>query len=211
MRGVLPLLLLASCAAPPPPRPADRPATREEALEALASLEATFYEHRGALEARPEFRRLRAGHAPHLRAIADANGPSALMAMRLLARLAPEERFTDDARAIVYASALERERNYIRWGAITKGELLPGVYAHELLGLGPAAVPYLRKLLSSRRPAPVLGGEPERVNRRQQDRVGDYAWVFLARLLGRPIVYAEDPRDRDDAIRAFERGLDAGK
>lgn len=210
MSRALALLLLSSCASPPPPAAPtpEPPATKAEVVELLSALEAGFHLHWGAVEGTPEFRRVRRAHEPFLRAIVDANEPEALMAMRVLARRAPQMRFSEDARAIVYVTALQRERNFLRWGAISGTGFLPGVYGEELAGLKPAAVPFLRKLLSDRRRAPVEGGEAGRANGRQGDRVCDYAWILLAAILERPFKYAEDPRDRDDAIRAFDLALD---
>lgn len=209
-----PLLLWAtSCAAPPPPPAVPPPVptvTREEVVRALAALERSFYVHWGAVEGTPDFARLRDAHVPILREIADANGEPALMAYRVLRRLAPAEAFSDAARAILYVTAFERERNFLRWGAITKDGLIPGVYGDEMMSLGGEVVPFLRKSLANRRAAPVQGGEAlERANRLRGDRVCDYAWVFLATLRGRPYTYPADAEVRDPEIRAFDLGLDA--
>jgi hypothetical protein len=213
MKRALPLVLLVSCAAPPPPEsatppPPDPAVLRTEARAALAALERSFYEHWGSVERSAPYARLRPEHVPFLRELADANGDHALMALRVLAKLAPAERFSDAARAILYAGALERETNYARWGMITPRGFLPGVYGAELLALKGAAAPYLQKLLADRRRAPVAGGEGERTSRLQGDRVCDYAWVFLATIFDRPLVYYEDPGLRDEQIRQLDLWLD---
>jgi hypothetical protein len=209
----LALLLLASCASPPPPRPAppaepDPAALRAEARAALVALETAFYEHWGSVEKTAPYARLRPDHVPYLREVADANGEHALMALRVLERLAPAERFSDAAKAILYASALERETNFARWGVISPRGFLPGVYGAELLKLKAASAPFLQKLLADRRRAPVVGGEGERTSRAQGDRVCDYAWVFLATIFDRPLAYYEDPSLRDDQIRKLDLWLD---
>jgi hypothetical protein len=209
-------LVLASCGAEAVrerPAVAD-PAAEEvrrgvEAAEVLAALEATFYIHWGAVEGTAEYARLDGRHQGVLRGIVDANGERALMALRVLRRLSPGERFTDDAVAMVYAGALDRERNFVRWGVFGPRGFTPAVYGQELLRLGKGAAPALRGLLESRRRAPVFGdSEGERANRRQGDRVCDYAWVFLALIFDRPLAYSEDPRDRDPQIRALDLWLD---
>ena len=211
------LFLLASgCAAAPAPAPgpADPPGpppgeVRRKALAALDDLEAGFDDHWGSVERTAAFRRLSAVHVPVLRATADANGPQALMALRVLERLAPEESFSVAARAHIYAAALARERSFARWGAIGPAGFLPGVYGAELLKLGAAATVPLRRLLTDRRRAPIRAGRAEEAaNRLQGDRVCDYAWVFLATIHDRPIAYFTDPHDRDEAIRQFDLWLD---
>ncbi len=205
-------LALASCAGGAgregPAVPAPERDRKAEARDILAALEGNFYTHWGAVEGTAEYARLEAGHVPALREIADSNRERALMALRVLGRLAPGERFSDDARAILYVTALERELNFSRWGVIGPRGFIPAVYGQELLRLG-AAAPYLKRLLGDRRRAVVFGDpEGERANRRQGDRVCDYAWVFLATVLDRPLAYAADPRDRDRQIRELEAWLD---
>ncbi len=213
MRSALPFLLLASCAAPPPPAPAAPPppdpaALRIEARAALVALERSFYDHWGSVERTAAYGKLRPAHVPFLRELVDANGEHALMALRVLSRLAPEEGFSAEARAIVYARVLERETNFARWGVISPSGFLPGVYGAELLALKAAAGPHLQRLLVDRRRAPVVGGEGERTSRAQGDRVCDYAWVLLATIFDRPLAYYEDPRLRDEQIRQLDLWLD---
>jgi hypothetical protein len=165
--------------------------------------------HWGAVQETAEYRKLGAAHVPLLRQIADANGELSLMACRVLCRLAPEQAFSESAKAILYVSAFEREENFIRWGVISKGGILPAIYGDEMMSLKTAIVPYLRKSLANRRPARVQGlPEAERSNRRQGDRVCDYAWVMLATILGRPFSYSDEPRDRDPQILEFDLWLD---
>jgi hypothetical protein len=205
-------LLVASCGAPPPPAPAPPPVatslSREEIVRLLESLERTFYVHWGAVEKTGEFAKLGAAPVPLLREIADANGEQALMACRVLGRLAPRERFSDPAKAILYVTAFEREANFARWGTLSKRGLLPGVYGAELLALGEASVPHLQKSLSDRRRARIRSGdEEEAANRAQGDRVCDYAWVMLATILRRPFDYVAEPDRRDFEIREFDLWL----
>ncbi len=215
MRRVLPVLLLvASCGSPPPRRPAPLPAPdpaalRAEARAALVELERTFYDHWGSIEKTAPYARLRPGHVPHLREVADANADHALMALRVLAKLAPGEKFSDAARSILYATALERETNFARWGVISPRGFLPGVYGAELLALKGVSGPFLQRLLADRRRAPVVGGQGERTSRAQGDRVCDYACVLLATIFDRPLAYYEDPSLRDEQIRRMDLWLDA--
>lgn len=212
--GLLPLLLAGACATSDPPAPAPAPAPRSpelrrEAVDALQALEASFDEHWGSLQETAVFAGLSEAHVPAVRATADANGPLALMALRVLDRLAPDEPFTPAARAHIYAAALARESNFARWGAVGPAGFLPGVYGAELLRLGKAATAPLRPLLQDRRRAPIRAGVAEEAaNRLQGDRVCDYAWIFLATTHGRPIAYFTDARDRDEAIRRFDLWLD---
>lgn len=214
--AVLEAALLAGCAGTPPEPPrvaaaleADPVRLRREVLEVLEVLERGFYEHWGAVERSAAYARLRPEHGPELRRIAEANVEESLMALRVLDRLEPRERFDAEARAILYVSALKREVNFARWGILMERGLFPGVYGHELLCLGRSAAPYLRGLLGDRRRAPVFGaGSADRENVRRGDRVCDYAWVLLAAILGRPVAYDADPERRDAAIRRFDRELD---
>jgi hypothetical protein len=206
------IALLGSCAVPapaPPERPPQPTVSKEDVARLLESLERTFYTHWGTVEETAEYRKLGPAHVPLLRSIVDANGECSLMAYRILRRLAPGEPFTESAKAILYATAFGRDENFIRWGTLSKAGLLPGIYGDELVSLKGAVVPFLRKSLADRRPAPVRGeAGAERANRRQADRVCDYAWVMLAGILGRPFSYDEDPLDRDRQIREFDLWLD---
>ena len=208
-RFLLPILL-ASCAAPlRPPPSAPEPAQSKSEVEAiLAGLERSFYSHWGAVEATPEYARLREGSVPLLRGIADANGEHALMALRVLARRAPQEEFSPEARAILYAAAFTREHNFVRWGVISPSGFLPGVYGVEFIRLGETAAPYLKGSLRDTRRARVECASGEPVNRAQGDRVCDYAWVFLAQIFDRPLAYHADPLRRDPQIRELETWLD---
>lgn len=174
----------------------------------LDALEATFYAHWGAVERAPEYKRLGREHVAVLREEADSNGPRAVLALRTLERLAPEERFSEAAKAILYAAALGRDTDYSRWGAISPSGFLAGVYGQELLKLGAEAAPYLRPLLSDRRRAPASA---ERAGRAQADRVCDYAWILLATIFDRPLAYHADPERRDEQIRQMDLWLDRRK
>lgn len=174
----------------------------------LESLEKSFYVHWGSVETTPEYARLGADRVPQLREIADSNGELALMALRVLAKRAPEERFTPGAKSIIYCSALQRETTFNRWGIISPSGFLPGVYGHELLALGAAAGRDLQRALRDPRRAPVLGGQDERIGRIQGDRVCDYAWVLLATIFDRPLLYHADPRLRDPQIHELDLWLD---
>lgn len=204
------LLLGAGCAPrhTPDPQHAEAVPSRDDLRSLLASLEATFYTHWGAVEGTPEFRSFRAVHVAPLKEWVESNHPLSLMALRVLVRLAPGEQVSPAARAILLASALAREQNFARWGVISPSGFLPGVYGGDLLALGREAVGPLHRLLRDTRRAHVWGGEGERVNQAQGDRVCDYAWVLLATLLDRPLAYHSDPVRRDPQIRDLDLWLD---
>jgi len=203
------LVLLASCSAPPPPPPRPDPVPlKKEVLGILEALEKTFYQHWGSVESTADYRRIRDEHVPVLRAIADSNGEGALMALRILAKRAPAERFSPEARAILYWTVFERDTLYNRWGIISKSGFLPGVYGQELLALGPAVAPFFQRSLRDQRRVAVFGAEDERTSRLQEDRVCDYAWVLLATIFDRPLAYHADPRLRDPQIRELDVWVD---
>ena len=199
--------LTACGSAPRPPERAPEASRdlRAEARGVLDRLEAGFYGHWGSVEATAEFRRLGPEHVPALREETDAGGPRALGALRVLGKLAPRERFTPDARAILYTAALARENDFTRWGVIAPTGFLPGVYGQELLDLGRTSTSYLRPLLRDRRRAPT---PREAAGRIQGDRVCDYAWIFLATLYDRPLAYHPEPSARDEQIRQIDLWLD---
>jgi len=206
---VLAALIAAGCGSPPPaPAAPDPAAIRAEAIAILESLEKSFYTHWGSVERTPEYARLKEAHLPILREIADSNGEQALMALRVLSKRDPGERFTQSAKAILYWTVFQRETTFNRWGIISKSGFLPGVYGHELMALGSTAAPYLQKSLRDRRRAPVFGVEEERQGRIQEDRVCDYAWVMLATMFDRPLAYHLDPRLRDPQIQELDLWLD---
>jgi hypothetical protein len=208
-RTLLLLLFLGSCAAPAPPPPLpERGDVRAETLALLESLDRSFYLHWGSVDSTAEYRRIRDDQVPVLREIADSNGEHALMALRILARRAPAERFSPAAKAILYWTAFQRETFFNRWGVISKTGFIPAVYGDEMLSLGAAVAPYLQKSLRDPRRAPVFGGEDERTSRIQADRVCDYAWVMLATMFDRPLIYHADPRLRDPQIQELDLWLD---
>lgn len=204
------LILGAGCLAPTAravPRPEPVP-LREELRGLLESLEATFYTHWGAVEGTPEFHAFRPVHVTPLRDWVESNHPLSLMALRVLLRLDPGAEVKPAARAILMASALVRESNFTRWGVISPSGFMPGVYGSDLLALGREGVGPLHKLLRDTRRAPVWGGEGERINLAQGDRVCDYAWVFLATILDRPLAYHSNPARRDPQIHDLDLWLD---
>jgi len=206
------LLALASCQAPPPPAPTvDPDLLRKEVVPLLESLEKSFYSHWGSVESTPEYKKLRDEHIPVLRAIADSNGDHALVALRVLAKRAPGERFKPEAKAILYWTVFARDPVQNRWGVITKSGFLPGVYGQEVLDLGAAAAPYFQQSLRDTRRAAVFGTEEIRTSRIQQDRICDYAWILLATIFDRPLAYHEDPRLRDPQIHELDVWLDRRK
>ncbi len=208
-RLLMALLFLASCGAPPPPLVRPDPADiRAETIALLGSLEQSFYSHWGSLESTAEYRRLRDEQVPILREIADSNGEHALLALRLLARRAPGERFSPAAKAILYWTLFQRDTFFNRWGVISKSGFIPGLYGHEMMALGGVVAPYLQKSLRDTRRAPVFGGEEERTNRIQGDRVCDYAWVMLATMFDRPLAYTPDPSLRDPQIHELDLWMD---
>lgn len=210
MRRALLLLVLTSCSAPrpaaPPPAPGPDPdAVRAEARAILAEIEAGFPLHGGSVELSPAYAKLRDEHLPALREVADSNLEGALGALRVLAKRAPSERFSPAAKAILYATALQGESDFARWGLISPSGFLPGACGRELLELGAGVAGPLRPLLSDRRRAKIAGSE---VNRIQGDRVCDYAWIFLAEIFDRPLSYAPDPSQRDPQIRELDAWLE---
>jgi len=213
MRKILILILgLAPCHAPPPPAPrVDPDARKREVVELLASLEKKFYQHWGSVESTAEYSRLRDEDVPLLREIADSNGEYALLSLRILAKRAPGERFSPAAKAILYWTAFARDTVFNRWGIISKGGFLPGVYGQEVLTLGAPVAPYFQQSLHDERRIAVFVREDERQSRIQQDRVCDYAWVLLATIFDRPLAYHEDPRLRDPQIHDLDLWLDRRK
>lgn len=181
---------------------------RKEAISILESLEETFYDHWGSVESTAPYARLREEHLPILREMVNSNGTLALMALRVLQKRSPGERFPTSVRAIIYWSGFQRETCFNRWGVISARGFLPGIYGQELLELGPEIVPYLQRSLRDDRRAPVVGGEEERTSRIQADRICDYAWVLLAALYHRPVDYNPDPRLRDPQIHALDLWID---
>ena len=215
-RFLLPVCLLglAACGAapPPPPPPAPDPAAaKAQVVDILEALERSFYSHWGSVESTELYARLSDAQIPLLREIAESNGDHALMALRILAKRSPSERFSPGLRAILYWTTFQRDLVFNRWGVISKSGFVPGIYGSELLALGVEAAPYLQKSLQDTRRAPVFGGEDERTNRIQADRVCDYAWIFLATLFDRPINYQVDPRFRDPQIHELDLWMDRRK
>lgn len=213
MRKILILLLgLAACQTPPPPPPKPDPdARRKQVIALLSALDNGFYSHWGSVESTREYAALQESDAPVLREIADSNGDQALTALRVLGKLAPRERFSPAAKAILYWTVFARDALYNRWGLLSRSGFLPGIYGQEVLDLGAAAVPYFQQSLRDERRVGVFGTAEARASRIQQDRVCDYAWAILSTMVGRPMDYVEDPRLRDLQIHDLDLWLDRRK
>jgi hypothetical protein len=143
-----------------------------------------------------------AAAAGQVRARPDASSYLLLMALR---RAAPEAYASIPVsdRAAVLVDALRTQRNLNDWGYIEDSGSYDGPAARALLELGDAAAEPLRGLLGDDRPAPLMGSEPGALADAYRYRRRDWAYHYLARLLGREPAFPRDPVERDREIEAL--------
>jgi hypothetical protein len=122
----------------------------------------------------------------------------ALEGLRMQAHAAWQH-ISAEERAAIYANQLATARWYNPWGF--PGQPLDT--ANALISLGAAAVPFLRPLLESQRPAPSFGSETAAMSHVGRYRVRDYAWGILAEILGERPAFNENADERDRLIDAF--------
>ena len=103
-------------------------------------------------------------------------------------------------RAEIYATTLRTNLFYNTWG-------LPGYQltetARAFIALKEDAVSVLSPLLSDQRAAPHEGSEDATTSAMYQNRVCDYAWVFICEIRQLPYTYSKDPLERDRSIAAL--------
>jgi hypothetical protein len=128
---------------------------------------------------------------------------NALLLLLALRREAPDAyaSIPADARAHVLAAAL-RERALLNdFGWIgERGAGHDREAGQAVLELGEAAVPALRPLLDDRSEAPLEGSEEATLAEELGLRRADFAYRFLARILGREPEFDNDPAVRDEQI-----------
>lgn len=84
-------------------------------------------------------------------------------------------------RAAVLTDALATSKRFNTWG-------LPNTYREDapqaLIEAGESAVPALKRLLSDKRPAPMMGSKEAMISQKYHLRVCDYALAYLERIKG---------------------------
>jgi hypothetical protein len=145
--------------------------------------------------------------ADRIRARADASSLHLLLALR---REAPDvyRELSPQVRAAVLVDALREVPQLNDFGWMEPGgDGQDRTAARALLELGDAAREPLAALLDDDRPAPLAGSEAATMSHLYGYRRSDFAYRYLARLMGRDPSCAADPGDRDGAIRALRDEL----
>jgi hypothetical protein len=139
-------------------------------------------------------------------------GPTALLLLLALRREAPEAyaAVPSSARAETLAAAL-RERAVLNdFGFLDEdGNSFDREAARALLELGTDAVPALRPLLDDLQPGPLAGSEESTIAYMLGLRRADFAYNYLARILGYRPEFDPDPMIRDNHLAAMRTQLDA--
>ena len=136
----------------------------------------------------------------------NAAGDTAFLALEALreADTASYDALEKRERADIYVGALKGSVFFNAWG-------LPGYQltptAEALIALKDDAIPALRPLLSDEQLAPLEGSQDATTSTMYGNRLCDYAWVFINKIMDRPYVYAQDPAERDRAIQTLRDEL----
>lgn len=105
-------------------------------------------------------------------------------------------------RAEIYAATLRTNIFYNTWG-------VPGYHLTEttraFLDLKDDAIAQLLPLLADQRPAPLSGSQDATTSTMYQNRVCDYAWVFICEIRQLPYAYSRDPKEPDRSIEELRR------
>ncbi|WP_433289349.1 hypothetical protein ACQPZQ_38630 [Pseudonocardia sp. CA-142604] len=144
--------------------------------------------------------------------LAASPGPTALLLLLALRREAPEAyaAVPASARAETLASALREYAVLNDFGYLDEdGNSFDREAARALLELGTDAVPALRPLLDDLQPGPLAGSEESTIAYVLGLRRADFAYNYLARILGCRPEFDPDPVIRDDHLTAMRSHLDA--
>jgi hypothetical protein len=107
---------------------------------------------------------------------------------------------TPTARGAVLVAALRTLTFLNDFGYLEPNESWDGPAAQALLGTGDAAAPALRAALDDHAPAPLRGSEEATLAELHDYRRADFAYRYLALVLGRPAVFLATPAERDALI-----------
>lgn len=129
-----------------------------------------------------------------------------------LRRLAPAayERLPNETKARVLADALAHQTYLNDWGYLDPGGSHDGEAAQALLALGADALPALTPLLDDDSPAMLFGSEAATLSSSYQYRRKDFAYRYIARIVGLPASFNADPAQRDQEIEHLKAQI-AGK
>ena len=145
--------------------------------------------------------------ADRIRARADASSLHLLLALRREAPAAYSE-LPPQVRAAVLVDALRDVPQLNDFGWMEPdGDGQDRTAGRALLELGDAAREGLVALLGDDRPAPLGGSEAATISHLYGYRRSDFAYRYLARLMGRDPSFAADPGERDVAIGALRDEL----
>jgi hypothetical protein len=144
--------------------------------------------------------------------LAASPGPTALLLLLALRREAPEAyaAVPASARAETLAAALREYAVLNDFGYLDEdGNSYDREAARALLELGTDAVPALRPLLDDLQPGPLAGSEESTIAYALGLRRADFAYNYLARILGCRPEFDPDPTIRDNHLAAMRTQLDA--
>ena len=136
----------------------------------------------------------------------DAGAYHLLIALR---RSAPEAyaAIPQHVRAEVLLDVLRRQRTLNDWGYLDTAGSYDGPAAQALLETGVAARPGLATLLSDGTPVDLEGSEESLLADEYRYRRADYAYRYLAKVLGRDPLFSADHEERDAAIERMRAEL----
>ncbi len=109
-----------------------------------------------------------------------------------------------DNRLKIYLDALQKGGPHNDWGLA--GEYFSGA-SLDLISIGEKAVPYLMPLLDVTTPAGIWGSEEATINKLYQNRVCDFAYYLILRIINRNEAYSQNLKKRDVAIASLKQLL----
>ena len=109
-----------------------------------------------------------------------------------------------EMRLSIYSDTLQTGRPQNDWGLA--GEYLSGA-SLDLVSIGKKAIPCLIPFLDDTARAGIWGSEEATIDEQYQNRVCDFAYYLILRILNRTEPYFKTPLERDASIDSLKKSL----
>lgn len=112
-----------------------------------------------------------------------------------------------ESRLKIYSDALQKGSPHNDWGLA--GRYLSGA-SLDIVSIGMKAIPFLWPLLSNNTGIGIWGSKEATINKIYQNRVSDFAFYLILKILNKDEPYFESPGKRDVSIESLKQLLKKG-